>query len=1544
MDAQMDTQVESHVEMVAMDDEYSTKDRSSWQPKPKHKKRRKSSEKRRKKKRKEKKGEPDETEESQDVQAHAYTKTAKMPVAKAVKVNVEQEEPRYTDIEDFYQVIDDELTTLRNAIVEHQTQMVDDASPLIWMVPHPPRSYITRLCCCTKCCGRCCDIYGHQKPVFHSRPKTAEVGTGSQEDDVRASTVFKDAKRRSSIKKEVAHDIKQDSIDASGCDSDVASGFRRPSKTPSWRSNDLEETELTLSGTSRSDEFTPKVGKEKALEVVQEAKRVLMDLKLLRERYKELKRARCDTPEDARKRDLEIGEVLKQAASHKRNAKNAIAKYHALMKPSKLSRSKKRRKKSLTDKFDGGLGSQDFSVNEKNNFSTRKVFGAHAGSSQRSNQRPIKPQPGTRGRKQPPEQRSAYNVQHPMPEPAWDPNWQFSMGYTPHFMISAKELSDRADSLSRQARDTLDAATALKTASEDVFRQELQAKVPQKPTRPASTSSNERLEQKKGAAPSKSLTFKRKASLQSMPEKPFKEEPSVDVQLRGDVTGQPPRRKKSAGSVLNVTTSHSGTRPKTRSGSESFDSGTKKPNIGRRGSLFVRENLLATRDDEDGGKKPSSLKQAHETPTAATGPLSEPRDTERQDLALKPGDPNLKRSSSQVSKEKFNQYIVTVCDRGTTPVADQATSTPVDWAQQSSQPCFLSSKSYWLLSSCSPCTRGEEESSETYITPGTIRSSSVGTTTSPGSKLESHMARPMSAPKRSKLGGKLEGAEPLTDSTLSTAGSSRESSRRLKLREKKEKDEEMKATNQIESLRSKGSFLDVTVDGFASVDGIAETREALPTIKHVDRISSKPYGEAPRTTTATPASVYYCETPFCVRESRYISSFFHGDPCGNFYDAVCKDRVSMWVPTTAVSISEDTLLVDAIDILVREYIIDQRNADVGIARHLLNTCQAPALSDDERLRDMKEMFNRYFGISWPIEAHVDPTSLDIWVVAGLLVRDLNLHLLATVSVDVHPEKRTRHMVGVDEPDLLYRRKFQGGRLADLVAASIQESLSLMKKNVDFDEIANTIKAVMVSLSKLVADSAVRYLGSENYRVLPLHQLDEGVTTLVKTVFPDSAGINVNTEVLIKSPAYFKDLATLGSLEPRGVLNYLGFRILVHFGTFISSSSLQQMRSVILGYSIDPYRPGIKEVCSREVEHALPPMYFRAFALRQQRTGFNTMARMWATQVEDSFRDGLSRLSWISGDRSNLRDSTDMHLARFKLSLSTLYHFYPPWIFDNKTYQAYVDDLRRELASVDQNRIVQLWRALLRVQQQQNIQQLVTGLVGRSITGSLFDTLPSYNAQKNSVFIPVAVMNRSIPARGSLFAFHIARFGVRIFRGLLPVIYNDFVFSEQKQEDVPMLFSDAYQKRLQETVQCLLDAFQKTPEFLKSNFLKNLADVTAAGFSFLEQTVALVQAFSTFQGSVGRPDSAGSLNQSLLVIELCAGKGRLPGGKGGGRNGGDTLTEGVTAFPDGVVQVRVIAATSRTGAWVPVGEPEMSLVEVRERKRLKLSPVRCLCPG
>ncbi|CAN7937686.1 unnamed protein product [Ixodes hexagonus] len=558
------------------------------------------------------------------------------------------------------------------------------------------------------------------------------------------------------------------------------------------------------------------------------------------------------------------------------------------------------------------------------------------------------------------------------------------------------------------------------------------------------------------------------------------------------------------------------------------------------------------------------------------------------------------------------------------------------------------------------------------------------------------------------------------------------------------------------------------------------------------------------------------------------------------------ERSSTWAPMTGAAISTDTMLADVIDALVREYVTDQKNADVEIARHLLKACQVPLSSDEERLKDMKKMFHEYFGISWPIEAHVDPTLPDIWVVAGQLVKDLNLHLLATVSVDVHPERRTRYMVGVDEPHLLYRLNLQRGRLADLVASSIQESLSLMAKHVDFDEIASSIKAAMVSINNLVTSPTVRYLGSENYRVSPLNQLDKGVTSLVKTVFAGYAGISVNTEVLVKSPSYFRKLATLGSLEARGVLNYLGFRILVHFGAFMSSSSLQQVRSVILGYSVSPYGLDIKKICSREVERAVPAMYLRAFALRQKRTGFDTMARMWAAQVEDRFQSGLSRLFWIHGDKSNARDSTDLRLARFKLSLSKLLHFYPYWVLNNDSYQAYVYDLRRDLASVDKNRVIQLRRALLQALQQEKIELLVSGVVGRTITGSLFDTLPSYDAQKNSVFVPAAVMNHSVPTRGSLFAFHIARFGVRIFKGLLPVIYNDFVFSDQKNDDMPMLFSDAYQRRLQQTVRCLLDTFRKTPEFLKSNFLRNLDDVTAAGFPFLEQTVALIQAFSAFQ--------------------------------------------------------------------------------------------------
>lgn len=120
-------------------------------------------------------------------------------------------DPRY---EGFYDIIQNELTKVREALVDHQQQMVEEASSLIWKIPHPPQAYITRLCCCTKCCGRCCDIYGHQKQDYHRRPpETCSVGTDSKEED-ESVTETKDIKKAPK-KKGVILDVEPDISDSS---------------------------------------------------------------------------------------------------------------------------------------------------------------------------------------------------------------------------------------------------------------------------------------------------------------------------------------------------------------------------------------------------------------------------------------------------------------------------------------------------------------------------------------------------------------------------------------------------------------------------------------------------------------------------------------------------------------------------------------------------------------------------------------------------------------------------------------------------------------------------------------------------------------------------------------------------------------------------------------------------------------------------------------------------------------------------------------------------------------------------------------------------------------------------------------------------------------------------------------------------------------------------------------------------------------------------------------------------------------------------------
>ncbi|KAL1432988.1 hypothetical protein MTO96_001972 [Rhipicephalus appendiculatus] len=105
------------------------------------------------------------------------------------------EEKRELCYEMFFDMMNEELGGLRDNIEDHERQLMDFAAPLVCRIPQPPKPYITQLCCCTKCCGRCCDIHGHQQKVMHP-PITADVGTDSMDADELEGSRRKIRKRR----------------------------------------------------------------------------------------------------------------------------------------------------------------------------------------------------------------------------------------------------------------------------------------------------------------------------------------------------------------------------------------------------------------------------------------------------------------------------------------------------------------------------------------------------------------------------------------------------------------------------------------------------------------------------------------------------------------------------------------------------------------------------------------------------------------------------------------------------------------------------------------------------------------------------------------------------------------------------------------------------------------------------------------------------------------------------------------------------------------------------------------------------------------------------------------------------------------------------------------------------------------------------------------------------------------------------------------------------------------------------------------------------
>ncbi|CAN7942382.1 unnamed protein product, partial [Ixodes pacificus] len=596
-----------------------------------------------------------------------------------------------------------------------------------------------------------------------------------------------------------------------------------------------------------------------------------------------------------------------------------------------------------------------------------------------------------------------------------------------------------------------------------------------------------------------------------------------------------------------------------------------------------------------------------------------------------------------------------------------------------------------------------------------------------------------------------------------------------------------------------------------------------------------------------PRSFYACNTPYCEREASYLRSLLTGNPCSNFYSYACKLETNLWKPSLGSSVSRDTLLGDQAEKLITSYILDKSHHEMKVAKDLLKACTDRGDSDSWHRMEMNELFFEYFGSTWPVDDK-PVTSEGVWAMAGRLVRDLKLEAFAAVSIDVHPENKAAHVIGIDEPNLLYREgDWTKPAYTELLTGAIEQSIMFMNADANVRLHISNIKQTMVLFAKLVAGPNVRYMGVENYRLSKVRLLASGVRAFLGAAFLDTVAVTGGTDIMVKSPLFFERLEHAESSEfsPTNLLNYLGFRVMVYFGTFLEQRLLRQLRAIEAGFSYQE-NTTLERFCTREVERILPAFYLRAYSLQMTKTSL--LPKSWTSKLERTFIQQLQRVAWARDPRGTTAPSdSDVRMAKYKILSHTIQPFTPAWVLRNASFLEYHRGLLHHLEvslSLDPTNVLKRIILFVRLVQRERLRE--PWAVNNTTTSSVFDSEARYDVQRKNVHVPMAIINASVPANSTAFVVHISRYGVRIFKALIPALYQEYVYEANQHDQGPLLYTDGYQERLRDTVSCLLGQYKLLAGQLKSTFLKGIPDLTSAGLAILEQTLALQQAYWTFQ--------------------------------------------------------------------------------------------------
>ncbi|KAG0426647.1 hypothetical protein HPB47_026242 [Ixodes persulcatus] len=366
-----------------------------------------------------------------------------------------------------------------------------------------------------------------------------------------------------------------------------------------------------------------------------------------------------------------------------------------------------------------------------------------------------------------------------------------------------------------------------------------------------------------------------------------------------------------------------------------------------------------------------------------------------------------------------------------------------------------------------------------------------------------------------------------------------------------------------------------------------------------------------------------------------------------------------------------------------------------------------------------------------------------------------------------------------------------------------------------DQLTPEIMSVFMGLAQ-------RYPTSINAEVqeTTFDSIREGLRTFLSTVF--GGDIPMKRNIIVRNPQFIHvELDTLfKNSSATALLNYLGFRLIVYVAAFLPEHmlNLQMLLSIEATGRVLTWNTN-SVLCLLAVERVLPMCLVKAYAKVKVESGADLRSRVWLSQLESSFGRNARRLLWM--------DPLTYDFVLRKMQSHRLYRFFSPLLLATNSCAG-------SITKFGDSALVIYHEASKRFQQAR-LRRLNDETTFRH-PGFVFDTRSRFRAAQRQVYVPLGLINDSVPTNGTMFAFHLSRVAVRLFGSLVQLV------NQYQDED----FTDHSQRTLEELLDCLARDWRALPSSFDAESKDVVPDVDQARYAILTQTAALRLAFVAFQ--------------------------------------------------------------------------------------------------